>query len=205
MFNFGRAGGFGVVQQKGQRSAGGQAWEEPGVWDDNLRAGVGNWRESWTTRAPHSVFPCTSKSLYRYSLIPRGPGSVERSRVTLVAVGNERAGRSCCAQIESARQEIRYLSACQNRYCVGALLSTSGVLFPGGGCQRDVLANLDSICQCCVGLFEREGRTSSVPRLCGDRQWSCVGKFQGRSSCVSSSLNGTGKIGVPMPAVLGER
>lgn len=89
VFNFGRAGGFGVVEQKGQRSAGGQAWEEPGVWDDNLRAGVGNWRESWTTRAPHSVFPCTSKPFVPVHFDTAWAGQRGASRVTLVAaVGN---------------------------------------------------------------------------------------------------------------------
>lgn len=89
VFNFGRAGGFGVVQQKGQRSAGGQAWEEPGVWD-NLRAGVGNWRESWTTRGTTLGLPLPSKDLYRYSLIPRGPGSVEPK-------STPRAIATCCS------------------------------------------------------------------------------------------------------------
>lgn len=159
VFNFGRAGGFGVVQQKGQRSAGGQAWEEPGVWD-NLRAGVGNWRESWTTRGTTLGLPLPSKDLYRYSLIPRGPGSVEPK-------STPRAIATCCSlflrtdneadktarEDEASREREKKKRGRFDTVWAGVCRRLE-VFFPGG-CQRDVLANLDSICQCSVGLFER--------------------------------------------------
>lgn len=85
-------------------------------------------------------FPCSQAFLYRYSLIPRGAGAWSPEYLV------QRAGRGC-AQIQAEsktggqrRREAPVLILCGRRRLV---------FFPGG-CQRDVLANLDCICQCCV-------------------------------------------------------
>lgn len=60
---------FGVVEQKGERSAGRVKFEEPGTWDNNLLGDVETWRpgESWAMindhqegAAPISAVPSSS-------------------------------------------------------------------------------------------------------------------------------------------------